>query len=773
MLGFAKENKLRFITFNIDFFEDFEKKKYKDQIFEWDEKTYDELVKLDKKRNLKAEYILLRPNGYIIFDTDEKKQYDKFIKIIKELNLYNKDAITTSTRGHLEKFNYKRHFWFKIEDEEFKNMKKHFIGDLETFVGGSSNLAEKLNSNITNITTLSFKDYKKIVSMYCDNFSDDEDDDYINIEKEDEKEEKEEKNSKKKICFNNNITRERLIKILDNLNFKRYEKYDYWLILWFIFVNEKLDYSLFHTYSKKAEKKYNYEKNMNILKNIKPQKGYSLATLYLWLKEDNPNVFNEILKERISENFWSVELNNTSIADFYYQIDPDTYIFTYDNGWYEYDENNILINRIEVPITLSNGLGRKLQKIATEQRNLITPTDKNYDDYMKYYKVFFKTVGTTKFIKDVIEQLKSNYYLDLSEKLHNKNLFAFKNLVYDIKEKKYRNIEKKDYITKNTNYDFDIKNCNEENENIVKKFLFSLFEDKNMVEYWLNITGSQLFGNDEEQKFYIYSGSGSNGKSLTQKILAIALGEYYISVANNFLFGSIKKGNADAELLQCIGTRYLSVSEPDDTDGKKFNVANLKNWSGVDKQSCRGLYSKKPTYFYPQFTININCNDLPELSSVDDGIKRRLRNIIYPFQFKEGSQLHKNPNNRLININLANDILKPEVIQAFINLLIQHAQKSKGTIISTPEKVLIASNKYCDENNPLYTWFSETIEITDNIEDTIPSGVLLNDYNSSQYCEKKLRPKDFSTLMQKLNILKDDSKKIVKYLKVKFLLLEE
>jgi P4 family phage/plasmid primase-like protien len=771
MLSFVRENKMRFITFNIKFSNDLKKKKYIDQVLEWEKNSFEELNELNDKRKLKADYILLRPDGYIIFDTDEEKQYTKLVKILKELNIYNEDAITTSTRGHLKQFSYKRHFWFKIEDPEFKNFKKHHIGDLETFVGGSSNLAEKINTKLTNITSLSHSDYKKIVNLYCDNFSDDEDD-YVNIESddiEDEKEEQKDNKTEKKTYLNKKISAEQLIKILDNLNVKRYEIYDYWLILWFIFVNEHLDYNLFHTYSKKAPKKYDYKKNIALLKNIKPKKGYTVSTLFLWLKEDNITVFNELLKERISENFWSIELNNISIADFYYEIDPDTYIFTYDNGWYEYDENNILINRIDIPITLSNGLGRKLQKMASEQRNLITPNDPKYDDYMKYYKLFYKTVGTNKFIKDVIEQLKHHYYVDLTDKLHNKNLFAFKNLVFDMEEKKYRMIEKKDYITKNTNYDMDLSNCNEENKNKIKKFLFSLFEDEKMVEYWLNITGNQLFGNDGEQKIYIYSGSGSNGKSLTQKLLSVALGDYYISVANNFLSGSIKKGGADPEMINCIGTRYLSVSEPDDTEGKKFNVANLKNWSGSDKQSCRGLYSKKPTYFYPQFTININCNDLPELSSVDDGLKRRLRHLVYPFQFKEGSQLNKKPNNRLININLSNEILKTEVIQSFIHLLIEHAQKVKGNIIYTPEKVLLASNKYCDENNPLYSWFSETIEITNNKEDTIPSGILLNDYNNSQYCEKKLRPKDFSSLMQKLNIEKDDTKKIVKYLKVKYI----
>lgn len=778
----------------------------------WQLKTYEELEEINNKRinDNKFNVFWIKLNReYMVIDTDEEWAYNYIVDYLKENDLYNENAITDSYKCKMFNIKYKHHFWFKVNDlKQFKHIKQesqikfyneHYKEEEkehggEIFFGNNAFIGEFKDTIISNIPVMDVGIYneiyeilttkkpepqlksKEIEKVYIDS-SDDE---------EDEKEEKEEKKEKeinkktkitkttKSILYDNEDIEEIKI-ILDGLDNKRSRDYSYWLIVYFIIINEKLPISLFTYFSKKTNDKYDEIKNMNILKNIQPRSGYTKATLYFWLKEDNPELYRELCKNR--KDFWNLQINNISIADFYFQINPDKYIFTYENGWYEYDENNILIHRGEIPINLSNGMGRKLQEIATEQRNYITPENPRYKECMTFYKNFYNKVGTDTFIKSTINQLQQPYYQNIVEKINNVNLFAFNNILYDFNNNIYRKIEKNDYITLTTGYNLEYKIINNKiipvkNDEYLKKiknFIYSLFENDELVEYWFNITGSSLFGNDKQQKFYILTGKGSNGKSLTQKLLSNALGSYYKCVSNNLLTGSIRTGGANPELLACQGIRYLNVNEPDDTENKKFNVSNLKNWSGDDKIQARGLYGKKVIEFFPQFTININCNDKPELSDTDGGVKRRVRVVNFPFQFKEQKELKKNKDYRLININLKDEIIKPEFIHNFIILLIEHGQKNKDKLINTPNSVIEDSGKYVDENNPLYDWFNESLEKTENEKDVIQSTILFNSYNSSIHCKNKLRTNDFSKYMIKLGLEKThNSKKQSIYTNIKF-----
>jgi P4 family phage/plasmid primase-like protien len=766
----------------------------------WNKKTLEELNEINKKRAKEEnnQYFIMLNREYMVIDTDEERAYNLLVEYLEKNKIYEKDAVSLSYRAKTKNIYYKRHFWFKVNNQkQFKHIKEEgqidFLGG-EIFFGNSGFIGEWRETELYNIPEIDINIYNDIYEILTTpepilkSFENEK----IEIDFSDDDTEGTQVthgascdtegtqvthgascDTEGRLVTKNTNNNNEITLILEGLNEKRYLKYDYWITTYFIFLNENINLKYFDDFSRKSPN-YNKYNNDKILKSITPKKGYTIATLYFWLKEDNPTLFKELCKSR--NDFWNLQINNICIADFYFQLNPDSYIYTYNEGWYEYNENNILIHRGETPISLTNGFGRKLQEIATEQRNFITPDHPKYSEYMKFYSKFYKNVSSTSFITSCIEQLKLPYYRDLNDKINNINLLSFNNVVYDFKQNEFRTINKNDYITKTTGYDLNYNIINNkivpiQDTNIKKEilnFIYSLFENNEMVEYWLNIIGSSLFGNQEEQKIYIFSGKGSNGKSLTQKIINASLGNYYNSLSNNFLTGSTKKNSPEPELVYCQGVRYLSISEPDDTENKKFNVANLKNWSGGDIIKCRGLYSKNLIEYYPQFTLFINCNDLPELSNIDDGIKRRIRNVYFPFQFKEQKELNNNVNYRLININLSNKLLNPEYIQNFILLLLEHANKNKNKLIFTPKLVLEHSNKYCDENNILYEWFNANIISTNDENDIIRSNMLFNDYNNSEFCVKKLRPVDFSKLMDKLNIEKKYINKIPHYTKIKF-----
>ncbi len=83
--------------------------------------------------------------------------------------------------------------------------------------------------------------------------------------------------------------------IMENIDEARADDYDSWVLLHMVFINEKLNYELFNDFSKKS-KKYNEPKNNSILKNIQPKKGLTKASLYYWLKQDNPEAFKILMQ---------------------------------------------------------------------------------------------------------------------------------------------------------------------------------------------------------------------------------------------------------------------------------------------------------------------------------------------------------------------------------------------------------------------------------------------------------------------------------------------
>lgn len=763
MLSFITS--IEFIFIGLEVVIENQKKIYKNLIADWKNQTYkyslDYYNKQIKANTTINNFLIKCNNDYIIFDTDTEDDYNNLKSVLTKLNLYNEENITISTRG--DKHFYKRHFWFKTEDNEFLKMKKHKINNMEIFIGDNCNILERVETNLNskNIKILTYDNYKSIMVNLVETVEITEfeeiitpvrkmNDDYEYI-------------TSHSVVNNDNLE---LTNILDNLNPKRFDEYNYWITLYFIFVNENFNIELFTKYSKKS-KKYNQPSNYMLLKDIEVKEGFTISTLYYWLKEDNYKVFVQMCKNK--NIFFELKvLNNWSISNVYFQLNPDNYIYT-QSGWYEYNKYNILNSIGEKPPSIYVDFAKRLTKYADDQLQLLNKDDDSYKMNLTKYNKFITKITSTKFIGENFKFLCDFYKKDIQDKINNIDLLAFNNMVYDYRTNEYRKIKKSDYITKTTGYNFDKTLIDNKIKDIINSIIFSLFEDDELVNYWFKITALSLFGNNKQQKFYLLNGKGSNGKSLTQKLITSTLGDYYKSVSNNFLVGSIKKGGADAELSECQGIRYLSISEPDDQEDKKFNISNLKNWSGCDKIQARAPYDKKMIMFYPQFTIFINCNDLPELSNTDDGIKRRLRNIFFPFQFKEESEINKHKSFRKINYNLSDELNKPEFIINFIDMLLKIAFDNKNLLIKTPECVLTASDKYCNENNPIYEWLFDNYEITKNEKDRQSASYLLSEYNCSEYCKKRLSTVHFSKFMEKLNITKIKPQNVSTYINIKIL----
>lgn len=700
----------------------------------WDsDNTYEKCENMLKHKKSDSLFLGLTSPNYLILDTDSKEAYKKLKKILKEKDLYNRNSITESISNRLIGDTYKNHFWFKVEPEEFIKVQKgaHIKGnpklDLDWFYMGKARLFEYIDSEIDTIE-LSFNDFKTIMEELeiVINYENEEKkpkEKKIIVESESDEEEENKCDNKKMTNDEKNIK-----KMLLGLDKKRWENFENWLKIGMVFKNEEWDFEVFNEISKNY-KGYDEEKNEIHVKSLKKTtSGYKVGTLYKWLKEDNINLFNELQEHRLDFWFLMNNFNQKDIATFYYNLNCDKFIRCDKTGWYEYNDKNILKFYGDTPSNLLFDISDKIQKYINEQKNYIKLTDNEYNIKMKIIKKNYDIAGSSGFVEGIIKFLKNLYLkIDLYKIIdNNTNLLCFNNKLFDIKQKKFRDIEPTDYVSKTTNYEIDEKS-NAKIREAINAIFWSIFENVETVEYWKIITGLSLFTN-KMQEFYMNTGCGGNGKGILSKLIELALGDYFYSPENTFLT-TVLKGNApNSSLVRCRGTRHVRVLEPDDgSNNSKINEDFLKLLTGGSKITCRDLFGKM-LEFDNTFTVHMECNTKPKLGKFEEALRRRFRVLPYNFRFVD--EVIEN-NDRQRDYELVEKISNKKYINEFMLILLETATNYinvKVSSIKVPKCVLTETEEYFNDNNMLKYWIEEYIKITKDEKKMVKSSFLYEKY---------------------------------------------
>ena len=176
---------------------------------------------------------------------------------------------------------------------------------------------------------------------------------------------------------------------------------------------------------------------------------------------------------------------------------------------------------------------------------------------------------------------------------------------------------------------------------------------------------SCLDGRNKEETLSFWTGvsskqTGSNGKSTLCNLLASAFGEYFLNGHPSIITGKIEKAQCANPAVHSLKDKRLVVFQEieteDDNSTATVNMAKLKSYTGNDVSiSARTLY-KKQEDFRPTFQVVICLNNLPKLSTVDGGTKRRVRNI--PFKSKFVDNVDDEKWEKLQNVNEIDRSLK-------------------------------------------------------------------------------------------------------------------
>lgn len=458
------------------------------------------------------------------------------------------------------------------------------------------------------------------------------------------------------------------------------------------------------------------------------ENGYTERSIIYWARQDAPDEYMRVKKNTID---YYIELttelpSDHDLAMVLHQMYKDKYVCSSRKykSWYRFcdhhwkeDPNTTL--RLEIATKMNEIYQEKIEQMS---RNLlhVEPSGEEYEKINNKIKKISDISGKIRFGSCIDNILKEAMGLFCDENFNimrdlNKHLMCFSNGVIDFNTNEFREGYPQDYITKTTGIPYVEFNQEKHGEisSEILTFMEQLFPIKELNRYMWDHLASVLVGENINQTFNIYRGSGSNGKSMLVDLMSQALGKYKGSVPITLVTGKRNAiGGTSSEVIQLKAVRYAVMQEP--SKGDCLNEGPMKELTGGDPITARALYSEAET-FIPQFGLVVCTNNLPEIKSNDDGTWRRIRICDFVSKFVDGDVLtlpdKKDYDEEQSYIFPKDKNLKIKISKwapVFVSMLVKRAFETKGHVEDC-DMVLSSSNKYRRGQDHIAAFVSEMV----------------------------------------------------------------
>lgn len=542
---------------------------------------------------------------------------------------------------------------------------------------------------------------------------------------------------------------EKAVKLVDLLKQERADGYHDWICVGLVLhnIHDKL-LGVWDEFSKKSSKYKAGEcdKKWREFKNGLEGNLLTIRSLAYWAKEDSPKEFNKMIKEEFKNNLKNnINCNTYNLAKTFYTKYYDRFVCSSikNSNWWEFKNHKWV--RIENGFTLNILLSEEFSNyFVMEQTEIGAMIITNSGVDAQYWKPINENIGklinklsNITFKKQIVDECRSLFYDDkFEEKLDsNLNLIGFKNGVYDLERNEFRSGRPDDFISLSTNNDHLEWSDSNPYKNKILGFFDKVLPIKSVRDYFLCALCSCISGNTKEEKLYIMTGSGSNGKSLTTDLMNAALGDYYMACPITII--TRKRGQANEtspEKVRMKGKRMGVFQETD--EGERINVGVMKEITGGDKMLIRDLFkgSNEMIEFKPQMKYFLTCNQLPSVPSTDDGTWRRLRIIDFCAKFTD--KPNPDPSKFEFSLDSSLKAQMPNWGQSFLSYLLhiyvnQYKKLTEnGKTIPDPIEVLQSTQEFKGENDVISEFTNEMLVKTNNNDFKIPMNSVWDGFNS-------------------------------------------
>ena len=554
--------------------------------------------------------------------------------------------------------------------------------------------------------------------------------------------------------------------LIDILNPRRADNYQEWIqLVWCCHNIHNTDERLLEKvieFSKKSGK-YSSEAEDACREKWNESKdgGLGEGSLHMWAKQDNYAEYKEVFRVsiwgKIRNCAMDPNFNPYDIAEITYDMYQHQYVCvdTDKNAWYKFKDHRWRM--VKGPTCLKKNLSTEVFEFFCVRPNEFM-TDNEVDP--KKWAMLVKNASQLKqtaFKNNVIKECQQFFNDEDSEFLENldenRYLIAFNNGVLDLASDEliFRDGRPDDNISFTTKTDYN-PNFTWDDPLVceVMKFFEQIQPNEENREFLLTLSATMLDGSVNGEKFYIFTGSGGNGKGVYVTMMNNALGNYSGELPVQILTSKRSKpGEATAETARLKGTRAVFAQEPE--EGQPINASILKQFSGGDEVTARLLFGN-PITFIPQWTIVACCNDLPPLPAMDGGVWRRVRVLNFGSRFVDNPD-PDDPTQFLRDPSLKEKI--PFLTEAFIWILVQKYKKYKIYGISEPSEVTQVTRDYQEDLDKFQGFINKCVMKSDHAKG--PQRILLKEahirykvwMDECYEDEHALNQNDFKKIMEK------------------------
>ncbi len=226
--------------------------------------------------------------------------------------------------------------------------------------------------------------------------------------------------------------------------------------------------------------------------------------------------------------------------------------------------------------------------------------------------------GMTSMVK--LAELESVLHISENQFDQDAHLLATKNGVIDLRTGLFRMAKAKDYLRRRCNVEFDRDaKCPE-----WKRFVAGITcDDTKLAGFLQRAVGYTLFGHTKAQAFFVFEGTGENGKGVFMRTMTAMLGDYATELAPNLVTSAYAgaASQANSALMALKGKRLAIATELPESRG--FDTAFVKQFAGGDSITARANYGDTIT-FKPEAKLWLSTNDMPDIRANDKAMWRRI-----------------------------------------------------------------------------------------------------------------------------------------------------
>ena len=478
-----------------------------------------------------------------------------------------------------------------------------------------------------------------------------------------------------------------------------------------------------------------------------------IGSLLFWSKTDNPEGYKDIMKNHvvnlIEASSSGTEYDVARVVHAHFRDDYKCAKFA-NNVWYRFtnhiweetDRGVHLQCKLSTEIWeiyrdyIKNVLGKRIEAMpkCEHEKPDLACTFCQLLQKEKLLHTVCTNLRRTKFKDNVMKECRE-LFLDEQFGLkadENCFLIAFNNGVYDMTPLSsgtrvgFRNGRPEDYITLTAKVDFDPEKehyqhaCWPE----IEKFLASILPDPEVRVFFLKHLATCIMGGNPSQKFYILTGSGSNGKSMLFNLVKRTLGDYACSINISILTqGRQKSGSAQPDVIRMKGKRFITMQEPD--EGVALNTGLMKEWASNEAISARDLYggAKSMVDFKLQAKFHLACNEKPKIQTTDGGTWRRLGVIDFPNKFvAQPRESYEKPLDESLQLKVESQAWA----ECFLRYLVHLFEEGNGFPgLQPPAKIMEYTNEYQAANDCIARFIQEHVVAVDTTQEDAPYPELI------------------------------------------------